>query len=57
MAIPLRVVQKFYVDADGKREWFGYALEVKTAAGWEPVPVVMEEGPAPWSILDKGAGG
>jgi serine protease inhibitor ecotin len=52
MAIPLRVVQKFYVGADGRREWVGYALEVKTASGWEPVPVVMEEVPAPRSIID-----
>jgi hypothetical protein len=52
MAIPLRVIQQFYVGASGCKEWVGYRLEVWTAQGWEPVPVVMEEVPAPPSIFD-----
>lgn len=52
MAIPLRVVQQFYMGGDGRTEWLGYRLEVLTAQGWAPVPVVMEEVPAPPSTVD-----
>ena len=42
MAIPLRVVQKYRMDGDEK-VWTTYTLEVLTAGGWVPVPVVEQE--------------
>ena len=48
MAIPLRVVQKYRMDGDEK-VWTTYTLEVLTAGGWVPVPVVeQEEGGEVW---------
>lgn len=52
MAIPIRVVQQFYVGVDGCKEWLGYRLEVWTAQGWASVPVVMEEVPASPDVVD-----
>jgi hypothetical protein len=47
MAIPLRVVQKYYVNEDGRRVWDGYRLEMKVHGNWKEVPVVMREVPRP----------
>lgn len=44
MAIPLRVVQN-YMMVDGQKVWTTYTLEVMTAEGWVPVPVVEREVP------------
>ena len=42
MAIPLRVVQRFRMDGEEK-VWTRYTLEVLTAEGWVPVPVMERE--------------
>lgn len=42
MDMQLRVVQ-FYRMVEGERFWEGYELQVMTAEGWVPVPVVMQE--------------
>jgi hypothetical protein len=47
MAIPLRVLQKFFVGADGKKVYAEWEFQVKGAEGWKKVPVVEEEVPAP----------
>ena len=44
MAIPLRVVQNYMME-DGQKVWTTYTLEVMTAEGWVPVPVVEREVP------------
>lgn len=42
MDMQLRVVQNYVVE-DGQKVWTTYTLEVMTAEGWEPVPVVERE--------------